>query len=64
MDSNYIVIASEIYSEHSESYGQENVISDSDIAVDADKQNKDIDILVDETKKQEDEPIHEFPGLA
>ena len=58
------MVNSEIYSEHSESYGQENVISDSDITVDVDKQNKDIDIIVDKTKKQEDEPIHEFPELA
>ena len=48
------MVNSEIYSEHSESYGQENVISDSDITVDVDKQNKDIDITVDKTKKQED----------
>ena len=58
------MVNSEIYSEHSESYGQENVISDSDITVDVDKQIKDIDIIVDKTKKQEDEPIHEFPELA
>ena len=58
------MVNSEIYSEHSESYGQENVISDSNITVDVDKQIKDVDIIVDKTKKQEDEPIHEFPELA